>query len=473
MVRHTSVICQDKERKNMAGRGRKGGRSRADRDLDKAIQLSLEQQNPGSGGLEEAALAGLPDAEDLDYDEQIRLATERSEREERERKRQEKEKEEEAIRKAIEESMQEAKEPEEFTQDDAEAYNKRFQEALRVSRVNEGGEENAGAGGSNSSASAHSTGPGHGKRNRRSRLSDFPEETHPNDLRRIQEDQEFEKALEESKKEEMLRRGGGGTNLPPDNMLPFEALSEEAQLQLALELSKKDVSPLSSGTGSPGLPKSGSETPPALQRSRPVPPDRGSPGPYAAALQQRPIAFGSSTASSSNRMTTVRPDTSSVGRKGQRRPIVIDGCNVGYQYGRNDQFNAKGLQIVYEYFSNKGWENKEIVIFLKQPYMNEESRAICDHLYKIGVLHYTEKRWVGTERIVVDDDENILDYAFEKGGVIISLDQFRDAYEKWPQYHDVIKNRLLQFSFVQNDEFYIAPHPLGPKGPYREEIWKF
>ena len=80
---------------------------------------------------------------------------------------------------------------------------------------------------------------------------------------------------------------------------------------------------------------------------------------------------------------------------------------------------------------------------------------------------------MGPERIVVDDDENILDYAFEKGGVIISLDQFRDAYEKWPQYHDVIKNRLLQFSFIQGDEFYVAPHPLGPKGPHREETWKF
>ena len=105
--------------------------------------------------------------------------------------------------------------------------------------------------------------------------------------------------------------------------------------------------------------------------------------------------------------------------------------------------------------------------------MDEESRAICDHLYKIGVLNYTDRRRVGPERIVVDDDENILDYAFEKGGVIISLDQFRDAYEKWPQYHDVIKNRLLQFSFIQGDEFYVAPHPLGPKGPPREEIWKF
>ena len=120
-----------------------------------------------------------------------------------------------------------------------------------------------------------------------------------------------------------------------------------------------------------------------------------------------------------------------------------------------------------------GWSNKEIVIFLKEPHMDEESRAICDHLYKIGVLHFTDKRWVGPERIVVDDDENILDYAYEKGGVIISLDQFRDAYKKWPQYRDVIKNRLLQFSFVQGDEFYVAPHPLGPKGPHREEIWKF
>ena len=84
--------------------------------------------------------------------------------------------------------------------------------------------------------------------------------------------------------------------------------------------------------------------------------DRGSPGPYADALHSyKPITFGSSTASTSRMPVAVRPDTSTAGhRKGQRRPIVVDGCNVGYQYGRNDQFHAKGLQIVYEYFSNKG-----------------------------------------------------------------------------------------------------------------------
>ena len=116
--------------------------------------------------------------------------------------------------------MQAAKEPEQFTQDEAEDYNKRFQEALRLSRILDP-EDYACT--SNASASGGS-GPGHGKRNKQSRLSDLPPGDHPNDLRRIQEDQEFEAALEESRKEEMLRRGGGGTNLPPDNMVRKEVV---------------------------------------------------------------------------------------------------------------------------------------------------------------------------------------------------------------------------------------------------------
>ena len=50
----------------------------------------------------------------------------------------------------------------------------------------------------------------------------------------------------------------------------------------------------------------------------------------------------------------VKPDTAGVGRKGERRPIVVDGCNVGFQYGKNKVFRAKGLQVVYHYFMSKG-----------------------------------------------------------------------------------------------------------------------
>ena len=81
-------------------------------------------------------------------------------------------------------------------------------------------------------------------------------------------------------------------------------------------------------------------------------------------------------------------------------------------------------------------------------------------------------RWVGNQRIVVDDDENILDYASSKGGVILSKDQFRDAYQKWPHYRDVIKNRLIQFNFIADDIIF-SGHPLGERGPRIEKIWTF
>ena len=76
--------------------------------------------------------------------------------------------------------------------------------------------------------------PGHGKHRKQSRLvesslgagagagtSGHRAETGPNDLRRIQEDQEFFEAINQSKKEEELRRmrGGGGTNVPLDNQV--------------------------------------------------------------------------------------------------------------------------------------------------------------------------------------------------------------------------------------------------------------
>ena len=33
-------------------------------------------------------------------------------------------------------------------------------------------------------------------------------------------------------------------------------------------------------------------------------------------------------------------NTKELGKKGQRRPIVIDGCNVAYHHGRHDMFSG-------------------------------------------------------------------------------------------------------------------------------------
>ena len=40
------------------------------------------------------------------------------------------------------------------------------------------------------------------------------------------------------------------------------------------------------------------------------------------------------------------------------RPVIIDGCNIGFHYGQvNDNFSAEGLQIAYEYFKEIGYED--------------------------------------------------------------------------------------------------------------------
>ena len=37
--------------------------------------------------------------------------------------------------------------------------------------------------------------------------------------------------------------------------------------------------------------------------------------------------------------------------KGQRRPIVIDGCNVAYHHGRHDMFSGRMISIYLYYTS--------------------------------------------------------------------------------------------------------------------------
>jgi len=445
-------------------------------DMERAIRLSLMDQERGGGGLVEAAHGGLPDQGDLNEQQELELALRRSEREEAERKRKEREEEEDLIRQGIETSLKETKEPlaspnQEYMT--AEDYEKQFQQTLQLSRTEQASANRNGGPGSS---------PGHGKHRKRSRLvesslgagaSGHRAETGPNDLRRIQEDQELFEAINQSKKEEELRRmrGGGGTNVPLDNQIPVEVLDEEAQLQLAIELSKKNVSPFNSGASTPGV-CDVPETPPALQRpvsSGPVRGggastnavvDRGRSSPFRDAVAAAPpttIKFGSSTTSTSTMASrqVVKPDTAGVGRKGERRPIVVDGCNVGFQHGKNKVFRAKGLQIVFDYFISKGWEEREIVIFLKPvptQFLTEEDHRILEYLEGIDVLHYTNQRRLEGQRYLVDDDEMVLKYAFKKGGVILSKDQFRDAHERWSQYREIIRDRLLgDFNFIGDD----------------------
>lgn len=81
------------------------------------------------------------------------------------------------------------------------------------------------------------------------------------------------------------------------------------------------------------------------------------------------------------------PDFGQTGNSGYR-PIIVDGCNVAFQHGKNDRFSAKGLLIIYNYFVSRfGYTNENITIVNKPGgKKTPEDMAILDMLYKIDVL---------------------------------------------------------------------------------------
>merc|ERR1719376_1160264 len=248
-----------------------------------------------------------------------------------------------------------------------EEYREQFQRALRVSSA------------ASSSSSNNKTSRPHGsplaaskqvKKRMKTTIADLPPEPHPNDLRRIQEEELLVATLERSRQEHQQdQRGGGGTNLPPavaangldpDLYLPPEALSEEAQLRLAIERSKGDVTPKASSSISPPPPPFPSLTPPAAVASAATSASASaapsSPRTNGYSKAAKTTTFGTSCGYVDRRTIKEPPDGGlEANRKGERRPIVVDGCNVGFQFARNSGFSAQGLQIVYQYFVDRGW----------------------------------------------------------------------------------------------------------------------
>ena len=60
---------------------------------------------------------------------------------------------------------------------------------------------------------------------------------------------------------------------------------------------------------------------------------------------------------------------------------------------------------------------------------------------------FQPRRFCGNKLIESDDDLFVLNLAKEKGGIVISKDQFRDAYQvtQDPALKDVIENRFVTF----------------------------
>ena len=156
----------------------------------------------------------------------------------------------------------------------------------------------------------------------------------------------------------------------------------------------------------------------------------------------------------------------------QTRPIVVDGSSVAFAHGKQT-FSAKGLQIVYKYFIDRGWTNKEITIFAK-PVLNlsDVDQNICRDLEKMGILHWTFTNNPRPVAVTSEEDYKILEYAKRNGGIIVTKNQYHGWHDYCPEFRKVIEKRLLRYTFV-NDELLFHTGSINRAGKTLEEFLTF
>ncbi|NXV74251.1 ZC12D ribonuclease, partial [Atlantisia rogersi] len=151
------------------------------------------------------------------------------------------------------------------------------------------------------------------------------------------------------------------------------------------------------------------------------------------------------------------------------RPIVIDGSNVAMSHGNKEVFSCRGIQLAVDWFRAQGHTYIKVFVPLwrKEPPRQDSPIAdqhILEELEKQSILVYTPSRKVKGKRVVCYDDRYIVKVAYEKDGVIVSNDHYRDLQNENPEWKWFIEQRLLMYSFVSN-RFMPPDDPLGRHGP--------
>lgn len=96
------------------------------------------------------------------------------------------------------------------------------------------------------------------------------------------------------------------------------------------------------------------------------------------------------------------------------------------------------------------WAGRQVVPWsLEYPRVASEQHVL-EELERQAVLVYTPSRKVNGKRVVCYDDRYIVKLAYEKDGVIVSNDNYRDLQNENPEWKWFIEQRLLMFSFVND-----------------------
>nr|XP_046184468.1 LOW QUALITY PROTEIN: uncharacterized protein LOC124013940 [Oncorhynchus gorbuscha] len=153
------------------------------------------------------------------------------------------------------------------------------------------------------------------------------------------------------------------------------------------------------------------------------------------------------------------------------RMVVIDGSNVAMSHGLGNFFSCRGIALAVQHFWNRG--HRGISTLLPQWRQKRDPRVKEQHylteLQNLGLLSYTPSREVQGKRINSYDDRFMLQLAQKTDGVIVTNDNLRDLLDESHEWRDIIKKRLLQYTFV-GDHFMVPDDPLGREGPHLDDF---
>ncbi|XP_076018544.1 protein KHNYN [Genypterus blacodes] len=153
------------------------------------------------------------------------------------------------------------------------------------------------------------------------------------------------------------------------------------------------------------------------------------------------------------------------------RMIIIDGSNVAMSHGLGQFFSCRGIALAVQHFWDRG--HRRITTFLPQWRQKSDTRIKEQHyladLQQLGLLSYTPSREVQGKRISSYDDRFMLRLAQESDGIIVTNDNLRDLLDESHVWRDIIKKRLLQYTFV-GDHFMVPDDPLGRGGPHLDDF---
>uniref|UniRef100_A0A3Q2Z936 KH and NYN domain containing n=1 Tax=Hippocampus comes TaxID=109280 RepID=A0A3Q2Z936_HIPCM len=156
------------------------------------------------------------------------------------------------------------------------------------------------------------------------------------------------------------------------------------------------------------------------------------------------------------------------------RTIVIDGRErilERHCHGLGQFFSCRGIALAVQHFWERG--HRHISALLPQWRQKSDPRIRERHylgeLQNLGLLSFTPSREVMGTRISSYDDRLMLQLAQKTDGVIVTNDNLKDLLNESIAWRDIIKKRLLQYTFV-GDHFMVPDDPLGRGGPHLDDF---